>query len=182
MSTPEESGKSDRYHEHHGRKMSRRNAARKRKKSAPFLPDFNGLERRMMPATFTVNAGTTRAAGSLRQAITDSNATPGSNVIDFGIGTGARLLALVGLADHHHAGLDRRHIAAGIRGAPLIDVDGTSTGDADGLDLEFGSGGSTILGLVINNFGGDGILIASSATSWRARISGPTPPGTAAGG
>ncbi len=57
-------------------------------KRRPFQPDWSGLEPRMMLATFLVT--TTADSGSsplsLRQAIIDSDATPGLNTIDFSIG------------------------------------------------------------------------------------------------
>ncbi len=52
---------------------------------------------------------------------------------------------------------------AGYTGVPLIVIDGTSAGSgSDGLDLDTGSDGSTIRGLVINDFGGAGISITTS--------------------
>ena len=78
MTTPREPGAGGPdYRLNHGRKMSRRRSdAAKRKQRQPFLPDFHGLERRMMPATFLVNTTADSGPGSLRQAILDSMELP----------------------------------------------------------------------------------------------------------
>ncbi|MEM8499380.1 MAG: LamG-like jellyroll fold domain-containing protein [Pseudomonadota bacterium] len=47
---------------------------------------------------------------------------------------------------------------------PIIEITGTSAGSSvDGLRLESGSDGSTVRGLVINQFDGDGLLIESDS-------------------
>ena len=67
--------------------MKSQHVAARRKKPRSFQPDFHDLELRLMPATFLVNTTADAAAGSLRQAIINSNATPGSNMIEFSIGS-----------------------------------------------------------------------------------------------
>ncbi|MBL8814266.1 MAG: cadherin domain-containing protein, partial [Planctomycetaceae bacterium] len=47
--------------------------------------------------------------------------------------------------------------------SPLIVLDGTNAGTVDGLHLSAGSSGSTIRGLVISNFGEDGVDINSGS-------------------
>lgn len=99
MSTPREpDGGEFRFFAGRSRKMSRRrsDAAQKKKRQA-FLPDFHGLERRMMPSLFTVTNTGDSGAGSLRQAILNSDgATPGPNTIDFDIsGTGVQTISLL---------------------------------------------------------------------------------------
>ena len=185
MSTPHEPGAGGPYcHNRHGRKMSRRRSdAAKRKKRQPFQPDFHGLEKRMMPATFLVNTTADSGAGSLRQAILDSNATPGSNTIDFGIGTGAQTISLLSaLPNITVPVLIDGTTQPGYTSAPLIDLDGTSAGSgANGLDLAAGSGGSTIRALVINNFSGDGISITTTGNIVQSSYIGTNAAGTAAG-
>ena len=121
----------------------------------------------MMLSTFTVNTTADSGAGSLRQAITDSNATPGSNTIDFGIGTVDQ--QTIALASPLPAITDPVLIdgwsqgGASYTGAPLVQIDGTSTGSgANGLDFEPGSDGSTARGLVVSDFAADGILVQSN--------------------
>ena len=46
--------------------------------------------------------------------------------------------------------------------SPLIEINGAGTSAANGFQLEPGSDGSTIQGLVINNFDLDGVLISNS--------------------
>src|SRR5262249_60481994 len=71
----------------------------------------------------------------------------------------------------------------GYAGAPLIDLDGTGAGSgASGLVLGAGSGGSTILGLAINNFSSEGIDVsASGGNTGAASYLGTNAPGTAPG-
>ena len=131
------------------RKMSRRRleAARKKKRQQ-FMPDVHGLERRMMPATFLVNTTADSGAGSLRQAILDSDgAGPGPNTIDFGIGSGGAqtIFLMSALPDITVPVLIDGTSQTNYSGTPLIDIDGTSAGpSADGLVLSTGSDGSTI--------------------------------------
>ncbi len=166
-----------------------RSRAAKRKKRQPFLPDGLGLERRMMPATFLVN--TTADSGSsplsLRQAILDSNATPGLNTIDFSIGavgsqqTITPATPLPGIADPVFIdGWSQG--GAGYTGVPLIVIDGTSAGaGSDGLDLDTGSDGSTIRGFVINDFTNAGISIATTDNTIDGCYIGTNDAGTAIG-
>jgi hypothetical protein len=53
-----------------------------------FRPRLESLEGRWLPSTFVVINTAAAGAGSLRQAILDANATPGTNEIDFNIGGG----------------------------------------------------------------------------------------------
>ena len=123
-----------------------------------------------MLATFLVT--TTADSGSsplsLRQAIIDSNATPGLNTIDFSIGAvgsqqtitpSSSLPSITNpvFIDGWSQG------GTGYNGVPLIVFSGSSAGTgSDGLDLDTGSDGTTIRALVINDFGGRGISIATS--------------------
>ncbi len=172
MPTPHEPGASRQENDRlRGLKISwRGKRALKKNKRRPFLPDLGGLEPRMLLATFLVT--TTADSGSsplsLRQAIIDSNAAPGLNTIDFSIGAVASqqtiapasaLPAITNavLIDGWSQG------GAGYTGVPLIVINGSSAGaGSDGLDLDTGSDGSTIRALVINDFGGVGISIATS--------------------
>ncbi len=185
MSTPHKPGLGGpTYRPVHGRKMSRRRSdAVKRKNRKPFQPEFHGLEKRMMPATFLVNTVADSGAGSLRQAITDSNATPGSNLIDFGIGTGAQTISLLSALPSIMVPVVIDGTSQpGYTNAPLIDIDGTSAGaGANGLVLGLGSDGTTIRALVINNFAGAGISITTTDNAVQGSFIGTDAAGTAAG-
>ena len=165
--------------------MSRRRSdAAKRKKRKPFQPDFHGLEKRMMPATFLVSTAADSGAGSLRQAITDSNCR--HQVRTRSTSALARAPRRSRSCRPCRASPYRSSIdgttQSGYANAPLIDLDGTSAGSsANGLDLATGSGGSTIRALVINNFTADGILITTAGNTVRSSYIGTNAAGSAAG-
>ena len=124
----------------------------------PASSTFNGLSasqtanftatRQSFVVTNTNNHGT----GSLRDAITNANATPGTDTITFNIpGAGVKVISLiVGLP----AITDRVVIDAttqpGYAGSPLIEIDGTQVQNGNGLLIN--AGGSTVRGLAIGNF------------------------------
>ncbi len=165
MSTPHEQGASA-FHDDNrdGRTMSRRRRdAAKRKKRRSFQPFFHGLEKRMMLATFVVMNTNDSGPDSLRQAITDSNTMGGPNTIDFQIGSGAQTISLMSALPPITVPVSIDGTSqSGYAGTPLIDLDGTSAGTANGLDFEAGSDGSLVSGLLITNFSQDGVLIASA--------------------
>ena len=144
------------------RKMSwRRFEAARRKKLPPFVPDFHGLEKRMMPATFVVTNPGDSGAGSLRQEILDSNAASGSNRIDFNIPSGPYTITpLSALPAITVSVIIDGTSQPGYAGTPLIELDGASAGsNVNGLSL-FASTGGDVAGLAINRFSANGILIA----------------------
>jgi Ca2+-binding RTX toxin-like protein len=144
--------------------MSRRRRAATRKKRLPFQPDFHDLEKRMMPTTFVVLNTADSGAGSLRQAILNSNATPGPNTIDFNIGSGPQTISpLSALPSITVPALIDGTTQPGYRPFPAIELDGGSAGGgASGLMFAAGSDGSTVLGLSIDDFSQAGISIASN--------------------
>ena len=131
MLTSHEAGAGGLFRDRNRRRASGRLEALRRRKRQPFLPDFHDLERRMMPLTFTVNTTADSGAGSLRQAITDSNATPGSNTIDFSIGavgSQQEIVPLSALPEITNSVLidGWSQGGAGYTGAPLVAIDGTT--------------------------------------------------------
>ncbi len=137
-----------------GSRSSRRLRAVRRKKSRPFQPDFHDLERRMLPTTFMVMNPADSGVGSLRQAIVGSNAAPGSNVIDFSIGTGTQTISLLSALPTITVPVTIDGTSQpGYAGAPLIDVDGGSAGPGvSGLVFDIGSDGSVAKGLDVSDF------------------------------
>jgi uncharacterized repeat protein (TIGR01451 family) len=112
--------------------------------------------------TTTADNAATPPAGSLRLAINQANASPGST-IDFNIaGTGVHTITPVaGLPTITAATLIDGTSQPGYSGSPLIELNGTSAGAAsDGLDVK--TTGTIIRGLAINRFGGAGIKLVSS--------------------
>jgi hypothetical protein len=116
-----------------------------------------------IPVTTTADAG----AGSLRQAIIDSNTSVGvADVITFNIGGGGP--QTIALASALPTITDPVTIDGttqpGFAGVPLIDVNGAGAGvGANGFNVT--AGGTTIRGLVIRNFGGDGIVFAGNGNN-----------------
>ena len=163
MSTPfEPAASASSYDDRHGRNMSRRRKeAVERKQRRAFVPWFHGLDRRLMPTTFVVINTSDSGPGSLRQVILDSNAAGGQNSIHFSIGSGAQTILLLSPLPSVviPVAIDGTS-QPGYAGTPLINLDGTNAGGtATGLDLAAGSGGSQIIGLVINNFTQNGVSI-----------------------
>jgi trimeric autotransporter adhesin len=118
-------------------------------------------------ATFTVTNTNDAGAGSLRQAILDANANAGADVITFNIsGTGVHTITLSSILPTISgpvtidATTDDSFAANGNR--PAIVLNGNNA-IQDGLQLYSGSDGSTVRGLVIQNFTDDGIDIAGSS-------------------
>ena len=167
-------------------------AGRKRLKRQPFRPEFLDLEQRRLMSIFQVtntgdNGGVNPApntgTGTLRQAIVDSNATPGSNTIDFSIGTDAQTISVLSALPSITVPVTIDGTSQpGYTNAPLIDLDGTSAGTGvDGLVLAAGSDGSTVKALVISNFTDDGISITTTDNAIVSSYIGTNAAGTAAG-
>ena len=102
--------------------------------------------------------------GSLRQAIVDSNTDP-ATPITFDIeGTSPFVIRVSPQSSlpqiTEPVKIDGTS-QAGPGGVPLIELNG-GNGKFDGLDLEPGSDGSTIEGLTIEDFDGEGILVNSA--------------------
>ena len=112
--------------------------------------------------------------GSLRQAIIDANASPGTQTISFNIpGAGVHTInlasALPDITDpviidgYTQTGASPNTQTTGSDAVLLIELNGTSAGaGVHGLTIASGGGGSTVRGLVINRFSGNGINISGS--------------------
>ncbi len=150
-----------------------------------FCPIVENLEDRCLPSSYTVNTfndilhDITPGELTLRDALTaistqaaSGNAIAGtaSNIVQFAIGntgsvqsinvgSGNVLAALPALT--HQVVIDgRSQGGVGYSGPPLIGLNGASAGaNADGLEFDAGSDGSQVDGLVIQQFGANGIEI-----------------------
>ena len=121
------------------------------------------------PSTFLVFNTNDSGNGSLRQAITNANNTPGIDFINFAIpGTGVHTIAPQSpLPAVSETAFIDGFTQPGFTGTPLIELDGTNAGPAtNGLVLAGSS--ITVTGLAINRFGtggaptdsgGSGILV-----------------------
>jgi hypothetical protein len=151
-------------------------------------PTVEALEDRRLLSIFTVsntgdNAGVNPApfagTGTLRQAIVDANATPGLDTIQFKIGTGAQSIAiLAALPQITDSVILDGTSQPGFSGKPLIELNGTQAGaGVDGLVLAGGT--SSVQGLVIDDFTGNGIAITSANNFIVGNYIGTDPTGTA---
>jgi hypothetical protein len=125
------------------------------------------LESRELMATFTVTSIADSGAGTLRNAITQANATAGADIINFaipavGVQTIAPLTALPTITDP--VTIDGRTQGGAASDPPLIEINGANAGAAaSGLVITGGS--STINALTINRFKQNGIVLNSNNNS-----------------
>ena len=110
-------------------------------------------------ATLIVSNTSASGPGSFQQAIIDANATNGLDTIVFqipgaGVHTIAPTNALPPITDS--VVIDGT-TQPGFAGTPLIELNGSSAGNNDGLRLQVGS--STIRGLAINRFAASAIHV-----------------------
>jgi len=114
-------------------------------------------------ATFTVTNTNDAGAGSLRQAITSANSMAGADAISFNIpGSGTQTINLL-------SPLPAITGAVTIDGTtqnpsattPPIELNGSSAGSST-VGVNVGVASCTVRGLVINRFGGTGIVLAGS--------------------
>src|SRR5262249_1296132 len=91
---------------------------------------------------------------TLRAAIEEANGTGGADTINFNSGGGGLQPIVLGSALPNITSVVTINgtTQPGFAGTPLIEVRGPAAGAAGGLDLQGGSTGSTIRGLIINNF------------------------------
>jgi titin len=118
-------------------------------------PHLEALEGRWVPSTFLVTTTDDAGAGSLRQAILDANATPGTNEIHFAIGDGHQTIRPTSPlpAVTHTVTIDGT-TQPGFVDSPLIEINGADAGfDSNGLVIR--ADNSTIEGLAINAFRDD---------------------------
>jgi hypothetical protein len=109
--------------------------------------------------TFTVTKTDDSGPGSLRQAILDANDNPGADMISFNIlGDGPYRIA-----PNSDLPIIRGPITIdgttqpNFAGKPIIELTGSNAETKEGLFFRFGN--STVRGLVINQFDGNGILL-----------------------
>jgi hypothetical protein len=130
-------------------------------------------DRTLLSTFFVVNAGDSGAGcanhGDLRYCITQSNATPGPNIIAFALpGTGVQTIHLQSAlpALTHCVILDGwSQGGTNYTGAPLVELDGSAVSNDSGLTLQ--ASDCVVRGLAINGFGGYGLVVGgSSANDW----------------
>ena len=119
------------------------------------------LEDRVTPTTYMVTSTADTGPGTLRQAIMDANSNPGADIIQFQIpGSGVHTIqpatALPQITDP--VTIDGTLQTGYTPTTPMIEINGANAGaSADGLDIS--AGNTTVKGIVIDGFGGDGISL-----------------------
>jgi hypothetical protein len=168
------------------RASTRGRPAKTRLSRPPYRPYLEILEGRCLPSTFLVNTANDEIDGgtladpagadgllSLREAITAANLTAGPSTINFKIpGSGVQTIALTSalptitapvlLDGYSQPGASANTSSSGDNALLLIQFSGASAG-ANGLVIT--GGGSTVQGLVINGFSGDGILLQTGGNN-----------------
>ncbi len=126
------------------------------------------LENRELLATFTVTNLHSAGAGSLRQAIINSNAQPGANTIDFGVAGTIRLTrsALPAITDT--VTIDGA-TAPTFAGSPVVTVDFNGK---KGLQFAAGSDGSTLKSLSLVKASSAGVTLSASRITVQANYIG----------
>src|SRR5207237_1388237 len=144
---------------------------------APFLSDSKTFSVTVndTQSPFTVTNTANTGVGSLRQAITSANSTPGADTINFnipvsGVQTIAPTSALptiteaVTIDGYSQPGASPNTLAASDNAVLLVNLNGASAGSGvDGLLITAAS--STIQGLIINGFSGNGVDISGAAAT-----------------
>lgn len=140
--------------------------SRKAPRQASHRPRLEVLEDRLVLSTFVVTNTNDSGAGSLRQAILDSNSTQEPNVIDFNIsGSGVQTINLMSALPTitNPVTIDGTS-QPGFAGTPLVVLNGANAGSgSNGLTIT--AGDSTVKDLVIDDFGQDGIELETGGSN-----------------
>jgi hypothetical protein len=130
-------------------------------------------------STFTVTNTNDSGAGSLRQAILDANANAGADSINFNIaGAGVHVISPltslptvmdpVTIDGYTQPGASPNTDNNGDNAAILIELDGSTIGSGGGTlpgGITITAGNSTIRGLSIHSFSGDGIFLSQTGSN-----------------
>ncbi|HEX8597477.1 MAG TPA: hypothetical protein VF952_03080, partial [Chloroflexia bacterium] len=130
--------------------------------AAPAEQEKGGGQVQSPSATYNVTNTNDSGAGSLRQAILSANANAGADLITFSIGSGQQTISPASpLPTITSPVTIDAATQPGYAGLPLIHLSGAGAGaNANGFNVT--DGGSTIKGLAINGFNGNGIHISGA--------------------
>jgi hypothetical protein len=136
------------------------------------------LESRELLATFTVTNLNNSGAGSLRQAIVESNGQPGGNTIDFDVAGTIRISQTSLPAVSEPVTIDGS-TAPSFAGSPVVTVNFQGT---KGLNFAAGSDGSTLQSLSLIKAGNAGVTLTASNITVQGNYIGLQSNGTTAAG
>lgn len=136
---------------------------------------WGGATALMAGTNFVVTNTNDSGAGSLRQAILDSNANPGGNTISFNVpGPGVKTISptsplptitgSVTIDGYTQPGSSQNTLPGGNTAVLQIELNGVNAGiGTNGLNIS--AGNSTVRGLVINRFAGSGISLTTNGNN-----------------
>jgi hypothetical protein len=139
-----------------------------------FQPTLDPVESRLLLSTFTVTTTADNGVGSLRQAINMADIAGGNNTIDFDIpGSGPQVITLQSelppitsptiIDGYTQPGSSPNTSTTADNAVPLIAIDGSQiTNIAQSLGFQLQADGSSVQGLVIQNFGGIGVVVSGA--------------------
>jgi hypothetical protein len=139
---------------------------------------FEVLESRELLATFAVTNLSNSGAGSLRQAIIDSNGQPDGNTIDFDVAGAIRISQTSLPAISEPVTIDGS-TAPSFAGTPVVTVNFQGT---QGLNFAAGSDGSTVKSLSMVKAGNAGVTLTASNITLQGNYIGLQSNGTTAAG
>ncbi len=140
-------------------------------------PTFDTLEDRRLMANFTVTSTANSGAGTLREAITQANATTAADVINFNIaGSGMKVITIPTSLDVTQPVTIDATTQPGYAGSPLVQVRRTGTSFNDGIQLN--ASNSVIRGLSVTEFVNGIVVNAANVTIEKSYI-GLDPTGAA---
>ncbi|HMF37348.1 MAG TPA: hypothetical protein VKF17_11935 [Isosphaeraceae bacterium] len=157
-----------------------------------FQPTLNPVESRLLLSTFTVTTTADSDVGSLRQAIYMADNAGGTNTIDFDIpGSGPQVITLQSklppitsptiIDGYTQPGSNPNTSATADNAVPLIVIDGSQiTNIAQSVGLQLQADDSTVEGLVIENFGGIGVVLSGANDVVQGDFIGTNPYGMTA--
>lgn len=130
-------------------------------------------------AIITVTNTNDNGTGSLRQAITSANSTTTADTITFSIGNGwAHITPTSPLPAIYQPLTIDGTTQPGFTGAPLVEITGFNAGNTAGLWITGNGSGSTVRGLIINGFQGQGIFIDTNNVSVKGNYIGTNTDGS----
>ena len=139
-----------------------------------FLPTLNPVESRLLLSTIPVTTTADSGPGSLRQAIYTADNAGGTNTIAFDIpGSGPQVITLQSelppitsptiIDGYTQPGSSPNTSTTADNAVPLIVIDGSQiTNIAQSLGLQLQANASSVQGLVIQNFGGIGVVLSGA--------------------